>query len=158
MWRVGFDSCRATAAHGEILVWFAWPAWPLGRLWTLWRWRRQLGSRHVALPLWFLLVALVAALLTPTADRALLLGLPALATLAAFALPTLKRSVAALIDWFTLLFFSGCALTIWVVWVAMQTGVPPRGGKWRAWRPASSPLLAAGIVAALAATWPGPGW
>jgi 4-amino-4-deoxy-L-arabinose transferase-like glycosyltransferase len=107
----------------KFLVWFAWPAWPLA-LWTLWRWRRQLTSRHVAVPLSFLLIALVAALLTPTADRALLLGLPALATLAAFALPTLKRSVAALIDWFTLLFFSGCALTIWVVWLAMQTGVP----------------------------------
>jgi 4-amino-4-deoxy-L-arabinose transferase-like glycosyltransferase len=32
--------------------------------------------------------------------------------------------VAALIDWFTLLFFSGCALVIWVVWIALQTGVP----------------------------------
>ena len=109
----------------KFLVWFAWPAWPLA-LWTLWRWRLQLTSRHVALPLWFLLVALAAALLTSNADRALLLGLPALATLAAFALPTLKRSVAALIDWFTLLFFSGCALTIWVIWLAMQTGIPPR--------------------------------
>jgi hypothetical protein len=29
-----------------------------------------------------------------------------------------------LIDWFTLLFFSICALTIWVVWLAMQTGSP----------------------------------
>jgi hypothetical protein len=109
----------------RFLVWFAWPAWPLA-VWTVWRWRRQLSSRHVALPLWFLGVSLTAALLTSTADRALLLGLPALATLAAFALPTLKRSVAALIDWFTLLFFTGCALIIWVVWVAMQTGVPPR--------------------------------
>ena len=125
-WRVGLDVIdRDWPGMAKFLVWFAWPAWPLA-LWTLWRWRRQLSSRHVALPLWFLLVALIAALLTPTADRALLLGLPALATLAAFALPTLKRSVAALIDWFTLLFFSGCALTIWVVWLAMQTGVPPR--------------------------------
>jgi 4-amino-4-deoxy-L-arabinose transferase-like glycosyltransferase len=32
--------------------------------------------------------------------------------------------VAALIDWFTLLFFTGCALVIWVIWIAMQTGVP----------------------------------
>jgi hypothetical protein len=54
----------------------------------------------------------------------LLLALPSLATLAAFALPTLRRSVAALIDWFTLLFFSGCAFIIWVVWIAMQTGWP----------------------------------
>ena len=125
-WRVGLAHVgRDWIGIGKFLLWFAWPAWPLA-LWTLWRWRRQLTSRHVALPLWFAGVALVAALLTPTADRALLLGLPAFATLAAFALPTLRRSVAALIDWFTLLFFSGCAITIWVVWVAMQTGVPPR--------------------------------
>ena len=47
-----------------------------------------------------------------------------MAALAAFALPTLRRSVAALIDWFTLLFFSGCALIIWIVWISMQTGFP----------------------------------
>jgi hypothetical protein len=34
--------------------------------------------------------------------------------------------VAALIDWFTLLFFSGCAFIIWVIWVSMQTGVPAK--------------------------------
>jgi hypothetical protein len=122
-WRVAVH--RDWPGVAKFLLWFGWPAWPLA-VWTLWRWRRQLTSRHVALPLWFLLVSRVAALLTLTADRALLLGLPALATLAAFALPTLKRSVAALIDWFTLLFFSGCALTIWVVWLSMQTGVPPQ--------------------------------
>jgi hypothetical protein len=44
--------------------------------------------------------------------------------LAAFALPTLQRHVTALIDWFTLLFFTGCGLVIWVVWIAMQTGFP----------------------------------
>jgi hypothetical protein len=125
-WRVMLaHAARDWGGIAKFMLWFAWPAWPLA-FWTLWRWRRQLTSRHVALPLWFAGVPLVAALLTPTADRALLLGLPAFATLAAFALPTLRRSVAALIDWFTLLFFSGCALTIWVVWVAMQTGVPPR--------------------------------
>ena len=71
-------------------------------------------------------VALAATLLTPASDRSLLLALPALAALAAFALPTFSRSASALIDWFTLLFFSGCALVIWVVWVAMQTGVPAK--------------------------------
>jgi 4-amino-4-deoxy-L-arabinose transferase-like glycosyltransferase len=111
----------------ELLVWFTWPAWPL-TLWTLWRWRYQLFnrriSRHIALPAWFTLVCVLATLVSPASDRTLLLALPALSTLAAFALPTLKRQVAALIDWFTLLFFSGCAFTIWVVWIAMQTGVP----------------------------------
>ncbi|MGY8903371.1 MAG: hypothetical protein ACKVIH_02345 [Burkholderiales bacterium] len=78
----------------------------------------------MALPTWFTVCGVGAALLSTSADRALLLTLPALACLAAFALPTLKRSVSALIDWFTLLFFSGSAVVIWVVWIAMQTGIP----------------------------------
>ena len=123
-WRISTESlARESGALGRLLLWFTWPAWPLV-LWTLWRWRRQLGSRHVALPLWFALVAVFTTLVTPSSDRSLLLGLPAFATLAAFALPTLGRSVSALIDWFTLLFFSGCAFIIWVIWVSMQTGVP----------------------------------
>jgi hypothetical protein len=108
---------------GRLLVWFTWPAWPLA-LWTLWRWRRQLASRHVALPLWFAGMAVAATLTTSSSDRSLLLSLPALAAMAAFALPTFKRSVASLIDWFTLLFFSSCAIAIWVIWIAMQTGFP----------------------------------
>ncbi|MDA8456162.1 hypothetical protein M4R22_15445 [Acidovorax sp. GBBC 3334] len=126
------------AAEGEakewqslvrLLIWFAWPAWPLA-LWTLWRWRRQIASktlhRHLLVPLWFVLVTLAATLTTQPADRALLLGLPALATLAAFALPTLRRAIASLIDWFTLLFFSASAITIWVIWISLQTGVPAK--------------------------------
>jgi len=111
----------------NLFVWFLWPAWPLAA-WTLWRWRWQLSQvwqhPHLALPLWFLAVTLVSTVLTGLSDRALLLALPALASLAAFALPTLERSVSALVDWFTLVFFSVCALTIWVVWLSMQTGWP----------------------------------
>jgi 4-amino-4-deoxy-L-arabinose transferase-like glycosyltransferase len=109
----------------RLVLWFTWPAWPLV-LWTVWRWRRQLTRRHVALPLWFAVVSLVTTMLAPNPDRALLLGLPALAALAAFALPTFERSVSALIDWFTLLFFSGCAIVIWVIWISLQTGVPAK--------------------------------
>ncbi|WP_137917987.1 hypothetical protein [Hydrogenophaga sp. 2FB] len=109
----------------KLLVWFTWPAWPLV-LWTLWRWRHQLLRPHVALPLWAVLVSVADSALSDERDRALLLALPALSALAAFALPTLRRSVSALVDWFTLVFFSGCALVIWVIWVAMQTGVPAK--------------------------------
>ncbi|MES2279854.1 MAG: hypothetical protein V4542_00425 [Pseudomonadota bacterium] len=128
-WRIHFPGTGEQTAWtdwrklGRLLIWFTWPTWPLA-LWTLYRWRRQLASRHVALPLWFAAMAIGATLTTPAADRSLLLSLPALAALAAFALPTFKRSVASLIDWFTLLFFTGCAFIIWVVWIAMQTGVP----------------------------------
>ncbi len=110
---------------GQLLVWFTWPAWPLV-LWTLWRWRRQLRQPHVALPLWAAVVSVVNSAINPDFDRALLLALPAMAVLAAFALPTLSRSVSALVDWFTLLFFTGCAIVIWVIWVAMMTGVPAK--------------------------------
>lgn len=127
-WRLSplpLDAPHDWAGIGRLLVWFTWPAWPLV-LWTVWRWRRQLVRRHVALPLWFSIVSLVTVVLAPNSDRALLLALPAFATLAAFALPTFERSVSALIDWFTLLFFSGCALVIWVIWISLQTGVPPK--------------------------------
>ena len=128
-WRIEIPGLETPADHKEwrslakLLIWFTWPTWPLAA-WTLYRWRRQLTSRHVALPLWFALVGLAATITTTASDRSLLLTLPPLAALAAFALPTLKRSVASLIDWFTLLFFTGCALVIWVIWIAMQTGMP----------------------------------
>jgi hypothetical protein len=127
-WRLtptAFDSPREWRSVARLLVWFTWPAWPLA-LWTVWRWRHQLHHRHVALPLWFALVSLVTAILSPNSDRALVLSLPPLAALAAFALPTFQRSASALIDWFTLLFFSGCALVIWVIWISLQTGIPAK--------------------------------
>jgi hypothetical protein len=74
--------------------------------------------------MWFTGLTVSTAMLTRSSDQTLLLALPSFATLAAFALPTLRRSVAALIDWFTLIFFSGCAFIIWVIWIAMQTGWP----------------------------------
>lgn len=112
---------------GRLLIWFTWPAWPLA-LWTLWRWRGHVFARplqrHLWLPFWFVICALGAMVLSRPSDRSLLLALPALAALAAFALPTLRRSVSALIDWFTLLFFSASAIAIWVIWVSTQTGFP----------------------------------
>jgi 4-amino-4-deoxy-L-arabinose transferase-like glycosyltransferase len=123
-WRLqGYAGGEQVGALLRELVWFTWPAWPLA-LWTLWRWRHQLLRRHIVVPLSAALVSLVACIAMGGSDRALLLGLPALAVLAAFALPTLQRSAAAAIDWFSVFFFSIAAATIWVVYVSMQTGVP----------------------------------
>jgi hypothetical protein len=130
-WRVALPAAQWSTwrSLGRLLLWFTWPVWPLA-LWTLWRWRGQLlgcrPERHFAIPLWFLVVLLGGTLVAPPSDRALLLGLPAMAALAAFALPTFGRSMGALIDWFTLLFFSSCAITIWVIWISLQTGVPAK--------------------------------
>ena len=128
-WKVELPQATWNEFNGamQLLTWFTWPAWPLA-LWTVWRWRRQLFnrtiSRHLALPVWFAVVTIGSTLTTGSPDRTLLLGLPAMAALASFALPTLKRQVASVIDWFTLLFFSSCGFIIWVVWIAMQTGYP----------------------------------
>ena len=128
-WRVVPHTIVDVHVLAKLMVWFTWPAWPLA-LWALWRWRGQLshGWRypHLGLPLWFVIVTVGATWFTGLSDRALLTSLPAIATLAALALPTLRRNLGALIDWFTLLFFSICALIIWVVWVAMQTGTPAK--------------------------------
>lgn len=131
LWRWKVEFPQASFKHwrgfAELLLWFTWPTWPLA-LWTVWRWRRQIVSRHIsrhlAVPLWFVAVTLLGTMTSNASDRALMLSLPALAALAAFALPTLRRQVASLIDWFTLLFFTSCALVVWVVWVAMLTGYP----------------------------------
>ena len=124
-WRVqGLDASDLPTLARQWL-WFLWPAWPLA-LWTLWRWRRQLLYRHVSVPLVFVLVALGANVAMGGSDRALMLGLPGLAVLAAFALPTLKRSATAAIDWFSMFFFTATALFIWVMYAAMQTGVPAK--------------------------------
>ncbi len=122
-WRVGDLASLNPLSTLRLLLWFGWPAWPLA-LWTLWRWRGHLTHRHIAVPLGIALTAIGGCLAMGGSDRALMLGVPALAVLAAFALPTLQRSASAAIDWFSVFFFSVCALAIWVIYAAIQTGVP----------------------------------
>jgi hypothetical protein len=109
----------------RLFLWFLWPAWALA-LWTLWRWRRHLQQPHLALPLGIVVVSMASCIAMGGSDRALMLALPAMAVLAAFALPTLQRSTSAAIDWFSVFFFSICAGTMWVIYVAVQTGVPAK--------------------------------
>ena len=129
-------------------------------LWTLWRWRRQLTAAtwhcRCGSP-----VALAATCTTTASGPLPAAGAAGLATLAAFALPTFRRSVAALIDWFTLLFFTGCAIIIWVIWIAMQTGVPAKpAANVAQLAPGFEPSfsLMAFAVGARSPRWPGSGW
>ncbi|MFY7855420.1 MAG: hypothetical protein ACOVQT_04720 [Rubrivivax sp.] len=125
-WRVAPpDALGDWASLARQWLWFLWPAWPLA-LWTLWRWRAHWLHRHVSVPLVVTGVGLAANLLMGGSDRALLLALPGLAVLAAFALPTFRRSTSAAIDWFSVFFFTLAAAAIWVIYIAMQTGVPAK--------------------------------
>jgi hypothetical protein len=125
-WRVGFEATGAQMLQlGSLFLWFLWPAWLLA-LWTVWRWRRHLTKRHISAPLALALVSLVACVAGGGFDRALMIGLPAFAVLAAFALPTLKRSTTSAIDWFSVFAFSITALVVWVFYAAMLTGTPAK--------------------------------
>ena len=124
--RIGrFESPAQLLGMARAIAWFAWPAWLLA-LWTLWQWRRRLLSAHLAMPLGCTAALLGVWLAMAGELRALMLALPPLAVLAAFALPTLQRSTAAAIDWFSLFFFSIAAATVWLFYLAIQTGVPAK--------------------------------
>lgn len=121
-WRLAWPEASSTL---RLLSWFTWPTAALAA-WTLWRWRRFLGRRHVAVPLTLTLVAVGSSLAMGGSDRALLLALPAMALLAAFSLPTLNRSLSAMVDWFSVFFFSAATLFVWAYYLGLQTGWPPQ--------------------------------
>lgn len=108
------------------LPWFLWPAWPMAA-WALLRWRGRLGEPAVALPLLNLAAIAALALLTSGGDEDFLLPatLP-VAMLAAIGLPTLRRSVVSLIDWFAVMVYCVIGFAVWAYWVAFVTGFPPR--------------------------------
>lgn len=108
---------------GRLLLWFTWPTGFLA-LWAIWTWRKHWQCAHWFVPVTWAGLMVVLAWLDGGRDRTLLLAMPMLAALAAFSLPTLRRSVSAWLDWFSVLFFTGGALIIWVIWIAMTTGSP----------------------------------
>jgi len=106
------------------LPWFLWPTWPFAVL-ALWQWRRWLCAPHIAIPLALLLLPVLSMLCLVNVfepDYGLLV-IPS-AVLAAFALPTLRRRVVNALDWFAVMCFSLAMATVWLGWVAQQTGWP----------------------------------
>ncbi|MEY3200771.1 MAG: hypothetical protein RIR70_321, partial [Pseudomonadota bacterium] len=101
---------------GQTLAWFAWPAWPLAG-WAVWRQRRSLAAPAVALPLTFLLCALLVVVFCSELRSASALPLIApLALLAGPALPTLRRGAANAFDWFAVMTFTLLGLFVWFAW------------------------------------------
>lgn len=120
-WRVRWASSGTDLL--KLLVWFTWPTLPLALI-TLWRWRAFVSHRHVSVPLTLSAWALAQCLAMAGDQHALLLALPGLALLAAWALPAVPRGLTALIDWFSVCFFSLAALAIWLIYSAMHLGWP----------------------------------
>ena len=132
--------------------WFAWPAWPFAA-WAVYAWRKQERALHIALPLVFLLCFIVLAILNPNKEESLFLPmLPPVAILAAFGLPTIKRSTINAIDWFSLMVFTAIAACIWFGWIAEMSGWPaPTAKRILSWAPGFQPefKLAPFVIALL---------
>jgi len=110
-------------------IWFAWPAWPFAG-WAIYAWRRQPYSLHIALPLSFVIAPALVVLINVHSEQSMLLPLlPALAILAAFGLPTMKRGAINAVDWFSVMTLSTCAAFIWIGWIAKETGWPAQIAK-----------------------------
>lgn len=122
----GFKSFSYFFRYG---VWFFWPAWPFAA-WAVYAWRRQNKAAHIGLPLMFAAITGLLALISPVQEDSILLPLlPALAILAAFGLPTMKRSAINAVDWFSVMTLTTCAAFIWIGWIAKQTGWPAQLAK-----------------------------
>ena len=112
--------------YARTAVWFFWPLWPFV-LWAIWRWRGSRREAPVAVPAVMLVPLLLLALLDPVGSEASLLPMVLPMTmLAALALPTIRRSIVALIDWFSVMTFSVVGFAIWAYWIAFMSGFPPR--------------------------------
>jgi 4-amino-4-deoxy-L-arabinose transferase-like glycosyltransferase len=106
--------------------WFGWPAWPLA-LWTAWWLRHRWREPQLFVP-GLAVVLMLAGLCVWGAPQSVML-IPVLAPLvllAAQGIHTLRRGAAAALDWFGLITFAFFAGLVWLGYVAMMTGVPPR--------------------------------
>lgn len=106
--------------------WATWPAWPLAA-WGAWVARKQWRTPGVFVPLAGALIGLPAiAFAGPQQDINTLALIAPLALLGARGVPQLRRGAANALDWFGVMTFAFFAGLIWLGYVAMMTGLPPK--------------------------------
>lgn len=139
------------------LSWFAWPAWPLA-LWAAWALRRRWSDPRVFVPGAATLL-LFAGLVGwgPPQSIGMIPLLAPLCLLASQGIPTLRRGAAAALDWFGVVTFAFFAGLVWLGYVAMMTGTPPRvAANFARLAPGFTPqleLAPLAVALALAAGW-----
>lgn len=118
---------RSLPALLNLLSWFAWPVWPLALL-TLWQEHRRLARQAALHPV--LIASLITLLLgmwpSHSSGGGSLAVLPALALLASFGIPELRRGAAQGFYWFGVLCFLFFALAFWVYFAAIEWHWPTR--------------------------------
>jgi len=106
--------------------WFTWPAWPLAA-WALWARRREWREPRLFAPAAACLLTLAALAATgPSQDASVIALLAPLALLGAEGVARLRRGAAAALDWFAVMCFTFFAALVWLGYVAMMLGVPPK--------------------------------
>jgi 4-amino-4-deoxy-L-arabinose transferase-like glycosyltransferase len=124
--KIGEPKLSALNYYSRTFAWFYWPAWPIAT-WAVWRWRTRLDEPIIALCLGFIVALGTSVLVQPTeTESALLPAVPAFAMLAAMGLPTLKRGVTSLIDWFAVISFTLFSFAVWAYWLAFVSGTPEK--------------------------------
>lgn len=119
-------SLDAAAQLLRTLSWFAWPAWPI-TLWGLWLYRRKPPTAAKVLPLAALAAGLCLSVLARAhGELALLPLLLPFSLLGAQVLGDLRRGAANSLAWFGAMTFSLLGGLVWVGYMALQTGFPPR--------------------------------
>ena len=106
--------------------WFTWPAWPLAA-WALWALRRHLLATRLFVPAVALALTFAGIVVAgPAQDVTVLALLPPLVLLGAEGAQLLRRGAAAALDWFAVMNFTFFGALIWLAYVALMTGVPPK--------------------------------
>ena len=108
------------------LPWFLWPTWPLAVM-AIWQWRKWILAPHILLPISFGFIPFLFIFIQSNSGELdySLMTIPS-AVLAAFAIPTLRRGLVNLMDWFAVMCFSLAMVSVWLGWFALQTGFPPK--------------------------------
>jgi 4-amino-4-deoxy-L-arabinose transferase-like glycosyltransferase len=124
--KLGSPTKEALAYYARTFTWFYWPAWPMAA-WAIWRWRTRLDEPVIAICMGMMVALIFCMMVQPYATESALLPLvPAFAVLAAMGLPTLKKAVTSLLDWFAVISFSVFSFVIWAYWLAFVTGTPAK--------------------------------
>lgn len=106
--------------------WFFWPSWPIAA-WALWQWRERLREPAILAPALLAASMLVLAPFSPESVSGWLMpvSIP-MVMLAALGLPTLRRGVTTIIDWYAVVVYGLIALMFWTYFVAWVSGWPAR--------------------------------
>lgn len=117
------ENLRYFAVTGS---WFAWPAWPLAA-WALRARRREWREPRLFVPAAAFALGFAAlAVAGPAQDVSLIALLVPLALLGAQGVASLRRGAAAALDWFGAITVTFFGALIWLGYLALMTGWPPK--------------------------------